>query len=193
MCAPKLGLLALQPPFLAPACCSYLAQHLHSRYCCHLAHSAQHRLAEPGPRSASSPPHPTPHHSCQQPSAPPKPSTPPPTAQPHDTHHHHPSPPPPCMQPPEAVKPSQGLEYTYARKPAALDHERRDLAHIWELGGGEQLAAALMSADNVFLSFRQVRRGAGCGPAGLHWLWHQQAWDVRCQQQQHSHRSAHAP
>jgi hypothetical protein len=59
-------------------------------------------------------------------------------------------------QPPETPRPGQGLEYTYARRPSAYDHERRDLAHVWEVGGGEALAAALAAADNLLLTFRQV-------------------------------------
>jgi len=33
----------------------------------------------------------------------------------------------------EVPKPSEGLEYTYARKPSTFDHEKKDLAHIWEV------------------------------------------------------------
>lgn len=33
----------------------------------------------------------------------------------------------------EVPKPSEGLEYTYARKPSQFDHEKKDLAHIWEV------------------------------------------------------------
>lgn len=170
MCAPELRLLALQPP------CRHqhdaAIRHLHSRYCCHLPHSAQTSqaratLCKQRPLvDAPNQSHPSRHHSSA--TGPQHPTATAITPHPPSTTH-------PCMQPPEAVKPSQGVEYTYARKPAALDHERCDLAHIWELGGGEQLAGALTSADNVFLSFRQVRGVGRRASTGLYWLWQQQA------------------
>jgi hypothetical protein len=36
----------------------------------------------------------------------------------------------------EVPKPSDGLEYTFARRPSSFDHERKDIAHVWEVGRG---------------------------------------------------------
>ena len=41
----------------------------------------------------------------------------------------------------EVPKPSEGLEYTYARKPSQYDHEKKDLAHIWEVSPQARFAA----------------------------------------------------
>eukprot|EP00803_Ostreobium_quekettii_P004627 evm.model.scf_672.3 EVM.evm.TU.scf_672.3 scf_672:14722-17919(-) len=54
------------------------------------------------------------------------------------------------------AKPSEGLEYTYARRAREHDHEKKDIAHIWELGGGDELATKLANVDNVFLTAKQV-------------------------------------
>lgn len=56
-------------------------------------------------------------------------------------------------------KPSEGLEYTYARKPSNYDHERKDLAHIWEIGGSQEFAEEIMQGDQLFLTAKQVRWG----------------------------------
>lgn len=56
----------------------------------------------------------------------------------------------------EVPKPSEGLEYTYARKPAAFDHERKDLAHIWEVGGSKEFAEQITQGDQLFLTAKQV-------------------------------------
>lgn len=53
-------------------------------------------------------------------------------------------------------KPSEGLEYTYARKPSAYDHERKDLAHIWEVGGSQEFAQEISQGDQLFLTAKQV-------------------------------------
>ncbi|GLC38707.1 Cytoplasmic dynein 2 light intermediate chain 1 [Pleodorina starrii] len=56
----------------------------------------------------------------------------------------------------EVPKPSEGIEYTYARKPAAYDHEKKDLAHIWEVGGSQEFAEEIASSDQLFLTAKQV-------------------------------------
>ena len=57
----------------------------------------------------------------------------------------------------EVPKPSEGLEYTYARKPSNYDHERKDLAHIWEVGGSQEFAEEIAQGDQLFLTAKQVR------------------------------------
>ncbi|KXZ48452.1 D1BLIC protein [Gonium pectorale] len=59
----------------------------------------------------------------------------------------------------EVPKPSEGIEYTYARKPAAFDHEKKDLAHIWEVGGSQEFAEEIASSDQLFLTAKQVTTG----------------------------------
>lgn len=56
----------------------------------------------------------------------------------------------------EVPKPSEGLEYTYARKPSTYDHERKDLAHIWEVGGSQEFAEEIAQGDQIFLNVKQV-------------------------------------
>mmetsp|Transcript_14319 Transcript_14319/g.41743 ORF Transcript_14319/g.41743 Transcript_14319/m.41743 type:complete len:198 (-) Transcript_14319:1665-2258(-) len=56
----------------------------------------------------------------------------------------------------EMPKPSEGLEYTYARKPSAYDHERKDLAHIWEVGGSHEFAESISQGDQLFLTAKQI-------------------------------------
>ena len=63
-----------------------------------------------------------------------------------------------CCTQAELPKPSEGIEYTYARKPAAYDHEKKDLAHIWEVGGSHEFAEELVNSDQLFLTAKQVRR-----------------------------------
>mmetsp|Transcript_19135 Transcript_19135/g.32887 ORF Transcript_19135/g.32887 Transcript_19135/m.32887 type:complete len:414 (-) Transcript_19135:1059-2300(-) len=55
----------------------------------------------------------------------------------------------------ETPKPSEGLEYTYARKPSNFDHEKKDLAHIWDVGGSPEFAQEIASGDH-FLTVKQV-------------------------------------
>lgn len=56
----------------------------------------------------------------------------------------------------EVPKPSEGIEYTYARKPVAYDHEKKDLAHIWEVGGSHEFAEELVNSDQLFLTPKQI-------------------------------------
>jgi dynein light intermediate chain 2 len=57
----------------------------------------------------------------------------------------------------EAPKPSEGLEYTFARKVSSYDHNKKDLAHIWEVGGGRELSEEAGRSDQLFLTVKQVR------------------------------------
>jgi dynein light intermediate chain 2 len=59
-------------------------------------------------------------------------------------------------------KPSEGLEYTYARKPSNYDHERKDLAHIWEVGGSNEFAESITQGDQLFLTAKQVTNAVVC-------------------------------
>lgn len=61
-----------------------------------------------------------------------------------------------CTTQIEPPKPSEGLEYTYARKPAAFDHERKDMAHIYEIGGSKEFGEEIARGDQVFLTAKQV-------------------------------------
>lgn len=56
----------------------------------------------------------------------------------------------------EVPKPSQGLEYTFARRASTYGHEHKDLAHIWEVAGSETFTQQLVQGHQVFLSYRQV-------------------------------------
>ena len=57
----------------------------------------------------------------------------------------------------EVPKPSEGLEYTYARKPSNFDHEKKDLAHIWEVGGSPEFAEEIAQGEQIFLNVKQAR------------------------------------
>jgi acetyltransferase-like isoleucine patch superfamily enzyme len=56
----------------------------------------------------------------------------------------------------EVPKPTDGLEYTYARKSSAYNPEKKDVAHIWELSGGEELADEVLKSEHLFLGQKQV-------------------------------------
>ncbi|GBG85599.1 hypothetical protein CBR_g40327 [Chara braunii] len=64
----------------------------------------------------------------------------------------------------EAVRPTRGLEYTYARRQArgvapagagALD-PRKEVAHVWEISGKRELSEAIASREGVFLSLMML-------------------------------------
>mmetsp|Transcript_35465 Transcript_35465/g.89428 ORF Transcript_35465/g.89428 Transcript_35465/m.89428 type:complete len:410 (+) Transcript_35465:79-1308(+) len=56
----------------------------------------------------------------------------------------------------DVPKPTDGLEYTYARKSSAYNPEKKDVAHIWELSGGEELADEVLKSEHLFLGQKQV-------------------------------------
>ncbi|WIA09474.1 hypothetical protein OEZ85_008875 [Tetradesmus obliquus] len=58
----------------------------------------------------------------------------------------------------EVPKPSQCLEYTFARKPGSSfgPGDRKELAHIWEVSGSDAFAQQLAQGSQIFLTYRQV-------------------------------------
>ena len=56
----------------------------------------------------------------------------------------------------DPAKPSEGLEYTFARKSSGLSHEQKVLAHIWEVGGTSKFAEAVTQTEQLFLNYKQV-------------------------------------
>jgi hypothetical protein len=68
-------------------------------------------------------------------------------------------------------KPSEGLEYTYARKPSNFDHEKKDLAHIWEVGGSQEFANEIAQGDQIFLTAKQVKEHAALATACCSRIW----------------------
>lgn len=49
----------------------------------------------------------------------------------------------------ETPKPTEGLEYTYIRKPAASHADYKDLAHLWEVSGSQELSQEIFNSDIV--------------------------------------------
>lgn len=64
-----------------------------------------------------------------------------------------------CPLQTDLPKPTDGLEYTYARKSSAYNPDKKDIAHIWELSGGEDLADEVLKSEHVFLGQKQVSPG----------------------------------
>ena len=56
----------------------------------------------------------------------------------------------------DAPKPTEGMEYNYARKTHATNVERKDVAHVWEIAGSRRFADACTEQDNVFMGMRHV-------------------------------------
>lgn len=56
----------------------------------------------------------------------------------------------------ETPKPTEGSEYTFARKQSVASLDRKDLAHIWEISGSQDLAALIAEGDHLFLGPLQV-------------------------------------
>ena len=54
----------------------------------------------------------------------------------------------------ETPKPTDGMEYTYARK--SVNHDRKDISHIWEVAGSDELCEEVTLSENLFLGMRQV-------------------------------------
>ncbi len=73
----------------------------------------------------------------------------------------------PCRVQAEVPKPSEGLEYTYARKPSNFDHEKKDLAHIWEVGGSPEFAEEIL-----LLTVKQVLAALTVKEGPTQWLQH---------------------
>jgi dynein light intermediate chain 2 len=53
-------------------------------------------------------------------------------------------------------KPTEGIEYNYARKTHATNIERKDVAHIWEISGSRRFADEATEQENTFLGMRQA-------------------------------------
>ena len=53
-----------------------------------------------------------------------------------------------CMQS-DIPKPTEGLDYTFVRKPAANPSDPKELAHLWELSGSQELSAELLRSGNI--------------------------------------------
>ena len=51
----------------------------------------------------------------------------------------------------DAPKPTEGMEYNYARKTHATNVERKDVAHIWEIAGSRQFADEVTEQENIFM------------------------------------------
>lgn len=56
----------------------------------------------------------------------------------------------------EVPKPTEGVEYTFARKQQANNIDKKDIAHIWEISGSEKLWEEVSNSDSLFLGMRQV-------------------------------------
>ena len=54
-------------------------------------------------------------------------------------------------------KPTDGLEYTYIRKPASSMSDRKELAHLWEVAGTSELSQEVFGIRNI-LAPEQVKR-----------------------------------
>lgn len=46
-------------------------------------------------------------------------------------------------------KPTDGLEYTYIRKPASSMSDRKELAHLWEVAGTSELSKEIFDLRNI--------------------------------------------
>ena len=62
----------------------------------------------------------------------------------------------------ETPKPTEGMEYNYARRTHATNIDRKDVAHVWEIAGSRQFADEVTEQDNVFLGARQVTTAVVC-------------------------------
>lgn len=49
----------------------------------------------------------------------------------------------------DTPKSTDGLEYTFIRKPASSVSDRKELAHLWELSGSPELSQAIFGIRNV--------------------------------------------
>ncbi len=62
----------------------------------------------------------------------------------------------------ETPKPTEGMEYNYARRTHATNIDRKNVAHVWEIAGSRQFADEVTEQDNVFLGARQVTTAVVC-------------------------------
>ena len=46
-------------------------------------------------------------------------------------------------------KPTEGLDYTFIRKPAANPSDPKELAHLWELSGSQELSAEVLRNSHI--------------------------------------------
>ena len=49
----------------------------------------------------------------------------------------------------ETPKPTEGLEYTFIRKPASNPIDRKELANLWELSGSQELSQEIFTTGNI--------------------------------------------
>ncbi|KAL3144446.1 Cytoplasmic dynein 2 light intermediate chain 1 [Trebouxia sp. C0010 RCD-2024] len=49
----------------------------------------------------------------------------------------------------DTPKPTDGLEYTYIRKPASSTSDRKELAHLWEVSGASDLPQEIFGISNI--------------------------------------------
>ena len=49
----------------------------------------------------------------------------------------------------ETPKPTEGLEYTFIRKPASNPTDRKELANLWELSGSQELSKEIFTTGNI--------------------------------------------
>lgn len=54
-------------------------------------------------------------------------------------------------------KPTDGLEYTFIRKPASSMSDRKELAHLWEVAGTSELSQEIFDIKHI-LAPEQVNR-----------------------------------
>ena len=58
-------------------------------------------------------------------------------------------------------KPTDGLEYTFIRKPASSMSDRKELAHLWEVAGTSELSQEIFDIKHI-LAPEQVNRRQDC-------------------------------
>ena len=58
-----------------------------------------------------------------------------------------------AAQPP---RPTEGMEYNYARRLSPTNPERKDVTHVYEMAGARAFADEATNQDNVFMGMRQV-------------------------------------
>ena len=46
-------------------------------------------------------------------------------------------------------KPTEGLDYTFLRKPAANPSDPKELAHLWEVSGSNELSREILNNSSI--------------------------------------------